>query len=95
MNTGRRKYNCCLVRLSNENSLLDFPAFVHIMGVNQGISCALFSGAGAYVSSGVSFAWLSLSRRLSKDYERLPETGEAMIYGAMSRLMLRRLVRAA
>jgi putative transposase len=42
-----------------------------------------------------TFAWLSLSRRLSKDYERLPETGEAMIYGAMSRIMLRRLARAA
>ena len=42
-----------------------------------------------------TFAWLSLSWRLSKDYERLPETGEAMIYGAMSRLMLRRLARAA
>ncbi len=42
-----------------------------------------------------TFAWLSLSRRLSKDYERLPETAEAMIYGAMSRLMLRRLARAA
>jgi putative transposase len=37
---------------------------------------------------------LSLSRRLSKDYERLPERGEAMIYGAMSRLMLRRLAKA-
>ena len=42
-----------------------------------------------------TFAWLGLSRRFSKDYERLPETAEAMIYGAMSRLMLRRLVRAA
>ena len=38
---------------------------------------------------------LGLSRRLSKDYERLPETAEAMIYGAMSRIMLRRLARAA
>ena len=29
-----------------------------------------------------TFAWLSLWRRLSKeDYERLPETAEAMIYG--------------
>jgi hypothetical protein len=27
----------------------------------------------------------SLSRRFSRDYERLPETVEAMIYGAMSR----------
>ena len=42
-----------------------------------------------------TFAWLSLSRRFSEDYERLPETAEAMIYGAMSRLMLRRLARAA
>ncbi len=41
-----------------------------------------------------TFAWLSQARRLSKDYERLPETGEAMIYGAMSRIMLRRLARA-
>ena len=41
-----------------------------------------------------TFAWLGLSRRLSKDYERLPEMGEAMIYGAMSRIMLRRLARA-
>jgi putative transposase len=38
-----------------------------------------------------TFAWLGQSRRLSKDYERLPATSEAMIYGAMSRLMLRRL----
>jgi putative transposase len=42
-----------------------------------------------------TFAWLGLSRRFSKDYERLPETAEAMIYGAMSRLMLRRLARTA
>lgn len=45
-----------------------------------------------------TFAWLGLSRRFrrfSKDYERLPETSEAMIYGAMSRLMLRRLAMAA
>ena len=26
-----------------------------------------------------TFAWLGLSRRFSKDYERLPETAEAMI----------------
>jgi putative transposase len=30
---------------------------------------------------------------LSKDYEALPETSEAMIYAAMSHLMLRRLAR--
>jgi epoxyqueuosine reductase len=42
-----------------------------------------------------TFAWLGQSRRLSKDYERLPAVSEAMMYGAMSRLMLRRLTRQA
>ena len=32
-------------------------------------------------------------RGMSKDYERLTETGEAFIYVAMSRLMVRRLAR--
>ena len=35
--------------------------------------------------------WLSQNRRMSKDYERLPESGEAFIYAAMSRGMARRL----
>ncbi len=47
-------------------------------------------GCGAHL-----LAWLGLLRRLSKDYERLPQTGEAMTYGVMSRIMLRRLARAA
>lgn len=38
-----------------------------------------------------TFGWLCQSRRLSKDYERLCETSEALIYLAMTRLMLRRL----
>ena len=38
-----------------------------------------------------TFAWLSRSRRLARDYERLPETGEAVIHAAMSRIMLRRI----
>ena len=42
-----------------------------------------------------TFAWLGQARRLAKDYEKLPETGVAMIQWAMSRIMLRRLVRAA
>jgi putative transposase len=41
-----------------------------------------------------TLAWLGQNRRMSKDYERLPESGEAFIYVAMSRLMLRRLARS-
>jgi putative transposase len=40
-----------------------------------------------------TFAWLGRQRRLSKDYETLPETEEAWIYLAMSRLMTVRLAR--
>lgn len=38
-----------------------------------------------------TFAWTSRNRRLAKDYERLPETGEALMYAAIVRLMLTRL----
>ena len=41
-----------------------------------------------------TFSWIDQNRRMSKDYERLPETSEAFIYVAMSRLMVRRLVRS-
>ena len=34
------------------------------------------------------FGWLNLQRRLSKDYEGLPETTEAWIYAAMTGIML-------
>ena len=38
-----------------------------------------------------TFAWLGQYRRLSKDYEVSPQTSEALIYMAMTRLMLKRL----
>jgi putative transposase len=38
-----------------------------------------------------TFAWLVRYRRLIVDFERLPESSEAMIRAAMTHLMLRRL----
>jgi putative transposase len=41
-----------------------------------------------------SFSWTGQDRRLSKDYERVPESSEAFMYAAMTRLMARRLARS-
>jgi putative transposase len=38
-----------------------------------------------------TFAWLGRFRRLSRDYEFLPATSEAVIYLAMSQILVRRL----
>jgi len=40
-----------------------------------------------------TFGWINRWRRLSKDYEQLPQTSEAMIYATMSLVMTRRLAR--
>ena len=41
-----------------------------------------------------TFAWQGQQRRMSKDYERLCTTSEALISVTMIRLMLRRLARS-
>jgi len=41
-----------------------------------------------------TFSRLSQNRRMSKDYERLTATSETFIYVAMTRVMVRRWVRA-
>ena len=41
-----------------------------------------------------SFSWTRQNRRMNKDYERLPESSEAFIHVAMTRLMVRRLARS-
>jgi putative transposase len=41
-----------------------------------------------------TLSWIDQNRRMSKDYERLPESSEAFIYVAMSRLMVKRLARS-
>jgi putative transposase len=38
-----------------------------------------------------TFGWLNQFRRLSKDYELYTEVSEAMIYGSLIRLMVKRL----
>ena len=40
-------------------------------------------------------AAIGRNRRLAKDYERLPRTGEMLLHAAMARLTLRRLARQA
>ena len=40
-----------------------------------------------------SFAWIGRYRRLSKDYEALEETSEAVIWAAFGTTMLRRLAK--
>jgi transposase len=42
-----------------------------------------------------TFAWLGRNRRLSKDYEQLPKTGETFIYMAMSCILVKRLAKLA
>jgi putative transposase len=41
-----------------------------------------------------TFSWIDQNRRMSKDYEKLCASGEALVYAAMSRLMVRRLARS-
>ena len=58
---------------------------------------ALFAGialAGPRWGVERTFAWCGQRRRLSKDYERLCATSEALLYAVMTRIMLRRLARA-
>ena len=38
-----------------------------------------------------SLAWFCRNRRLAKDYERLPKTGETFLYMVMSRILIIRL----
>jgi transposase len=40
-----------------------------------------------------TFSWIEQNRRMSKDYEKLSASSEAFVYAAMSRLMVRRLIR--
>ena len=40
-----------------------------------------------------TFGWLGRYRRLSKDYEGLTESSQALIYAAMIHIMVKRLVK--
>ena len=40
-----------------------------------------------------TFAWIGRNRRMSRDYKRLVETGEMLVYASMPRVTLRRLAK--
>jgi putative transposase len=61
------------------------------MALRTGGEASRIPGAAEVVVVERTYAWLGQARRLAKDYERLPETAVAMIYWAMSQIMLRRL----
>ncbi len=42
-----------------------------------------------------TFAWIMRNRRMSRDYEFLAATTEALLYVCMIRLMLKRLAKGA
>jgi len=42
-----------------------------------------------------TFAWITRNRRMSRDYEFLPESTEALVHISMIRLMLKRLAKGA
>ena len=69
-------------------ALLDVGVVGHVYADSAAI---LAPGIGIFVVLGLLFAWLGLSRRLSKDYEVLPEVSEAMVQLSAIRLMVRRL----
>ncbi len=65
-------------------------------GVRRRGAAALPEGLhrlAAAVGGGAKLLLEHQNRRMSKDYERVPETGEALLYVAMTRLMVRRLAR--
>jgi putative transposase len=80
----------------------DSPALVHWCEQVFGIRVEIVRRDPTHVGFAVlpkrwiverTFAWLGKCRRLSKDYEHLPETSEHWIYLAMIHLMLKRLAR--
>ena len=42
-----------------------------------------------------TFAWITRNRRMSRDYEFLAQTTQALVYLSMIRLMLKRLAKGA
>ena len=71
------------------------PGFLHTVSVSRDCVVGVFRVLPRRWVVERTFAWLGQSRRLARDCERLPATSEAVIDGAMSRLMLRRLTRPA
>lgn len=76
----------------------DKPPLIHwceqLFGVKVEISQRVGQGFNILPKRWIverTFGWLNFARRLSKDYEELPQISESMIYVSMIQLMLKRL----
>ena len=72
------------------------PSRSAAVALRSGGEAARLPGAAEEVGGGEDLCCVAGAgaEALAKDYKRLPETAVAMVYWAMSRIMLRRLVSA-
>ena len=60
----------------------------------EAASAARIASVASWMGGGTLFlAWICHSRLMAKDYERLCASEQALVYAAMSRLIVRRLAR--
>ena len=79
---GRRRLRAIIDRLGR-----DVRLGIEIIKRSDAVKALQAAAAARVVER--TFGWFGRYRRLSKDYERLPESSEAMVYWAMTRLMAR------
>jgi len=72
-------------------SMLELITILNMLSSKNSSSLRAMMGYQAEISNERTLSWLWQNRSLSKDYERLTDTGETMIYIAMTWPMVTRL----